>query len=211
MAFPHDVRCAGSGFFSECINKFLELTFSAAQRIEDGVQFVVRDCKVFHVVPSFLSVGCGSSVTDHRGSRHRVQPLPRRRSSGKSRRRRCILLLPDCLRCGRPARRRRSPSPRPQARTFPRAGRSQRRRRGAARRGAAVSPRVFARPEAAAVYSFSASMRPAAYCAGSSRRAHTPRRRLLPVRAGTRAAPPNGLARTSLRESAPILRPVLCA
>ena len=139
MGFSHNVRCAGSGFLRECINKFLELTFSAAQCIEDGVQVTVRDCKVFHGVPSFLSVGCGSSMTGHRGPRHRVQLLPRRRSSGKSRRRRCILLLPDVRRCGRPARRRRTPSPRPQARSFPRAGRSQRRRRGAARRGDAVS------------------------------------------------------------------------
>lgn len=189
----------------------MELTFSAAQRIEDGVQFTVRDCKVFHGVPSFHSVGCGSSVTGHMGPRHRVQPLPRRRSSGKSRRRRCILLLPDDLRCGRPARRRRTPSPRPQARSFPRAGRSQRRRRGAARRGAPVFPRVFARPAAAAVCSFSASMRPAANCAGSSRRAHTPRRRLMPVRAGTRVALPLCATRNPCREPALSSRSFLCA
>lgn len=36
-------------------------------------------------------------------------PLPRRRSSGKARRRRLALALPDVLRCGRPARRRRNP------------------------------------------------------------------------------------------------------
>lgn len=60
MAFPHNVRCAGRGFFRECINKFLELIFSAAQRIDDCVQVTVRDCKVFHFVPSFLSVVCGS-------------------------------------------------------------------------------------------------------------------------------------------------------
>lgn len=163
------------------------------------------------MVSSFLSVGCGSSVTGHRGPRHRVQLLPRRRSSGKSRRRRCILLLPDVLRCGRPARRRRTPSPRPQARSYPRAGRSQRRRRGAARRGAPVFPRVFARPAPAAVNSFSASMRPAAHCAGSSRRAHTPRRRLLPVRASTREAPLWFATRNPCREPALFLRPWLRA
>ena len=84
------------------------------------------------MVTSFLSVGCGLSVTGHRGPRHRVQLLPRRRSSGKSRRRRCILLLPDYPRCGRPARRRRSPSPAPagaqlpprRAQPAPQAGRS---------------------------------------------------------------------------------------
>lgn len=36
-------------------------------------------------------------------------PLPRRRSSGKARHRRLVLALPDVLRCGRPARRRRNP------------------------------------------------------------------------------------------------------
>lgn len=189
----------------------MELTFSAAQRIEDCVQVTVRDCKVFHGVPSFLSVGCGSSVTGHRGPRHRIQPMPRRRSSVKSRRRRYISLLTDDLRGGRPARRRRFPSPRPQARSFPRAVRSQRRRRGAARRGAPVYPRVFARPATAAVNSFSASMRPAADCAGSSRRAHTPRRRLLPVRAGTRVAPPLCATRNPCREPALSSRSFLCA
>lgn len=67
MGFSHNVRCAGRRFFCEDINKFLELTFSAAQRIEDGVQVTVRDCKVFHGVPSFLSVGCGSSVMRPQG------------------------------------------------------------------------------------------------------------------------------------------------
>jgi hypothetical protein len=63
---------------------------------------------------------------------------------------------------------------------------------GGAQRGAEMPfpTRVVARPAAAAVNSFSASMRPAAYCAGSSRWAHTPRRRLVPVRAATRDAPP---------------------
>lgn len=129
------------------------------------------------MVTSFLSVGCGSSVTGPRGPRHRVQPLPRRISSVKSRRRRYILLLTYDSRCGRPARRRRFPSPRPQARTFPRAGRSQRRRRGAARRGAPVSREGACPPSPAAVCSFSARLRPAAYCAGGSRRAQPPRRR----------------------------------
>lgn len=40
-------------------------------------------------------------------------PLPRRRSSGKARRRRLVLALPDVLRCGYPARRRRNPAPQP--------------------------------------------------------------------------------------------------
>lgn len=45
-------------------------------------------------------------------------PLPRRRSSGKARRRRLALALPDVLRCGYPARRRRNPAPQPrEART----------------------------------------------------------------------------------------------
>lgn len=44
--------------------------------------------------------------------------LPRRRSSGKARRRRLVLALPDVLRCGSPARRRRNPAPQPrEART----------------------------------------------------------------------------------------------
>lgn len=44
--------------------------------------------------------------------------LPRRRSSGKARRRRLALALPDVLRCGCPARRRRNPAPQPrEART----------------------------------------------------------------------------------------------
>lgn len=53
------------------------------------------------------SVVGGLSVTGHRGPRHLVPLLPRRRSSVKSRRRRCISLLTDVRRCGRPARRRR--------------------------------------------------------------------------------------------------------
>lgn len=163
------------------------------------------------MVTSFLSVGCGSSVTGPRGPRHRIQPLPRRISYVKSRRRRYILLLTYDRRCGRPARRRRSPSPRPQARSFPRAGRSQRRRRGAARRGAPVFPRVFARPATAAVNSFSASMRPAVKCAGCNRRAHAPRRRLMPVRADTRVAAPWGASRNSFREPALFSRSFLCA
>lgn len=162
------------------------------------------------MVTSSLSVGCGLSVTGHRGPRHRIQPLPRRISYVKSRRRRYILLLTYDSRCGRPARRRRFPSPRPQARAFPRAGRSQRRRRGAARRGAPVFPRVFARPAAAAVISFSASMRPAVKCAGCNRRAHAPRRRLMPVRADTRVSLPWCATRNPFRETALSLRPFLC-
>lgn len=49
----------------------------------------------------------GLSVTGHRGPRHLVPLLPRRRTSVKSRRRRCISLLTDVRRCGRPALRRR--------------------------------------------------------------------------------------------------------
>lgn len=56
---------------------------------------------------SLPAVVSGSVVTGHRGSRHLVLLLPRRRSSVKSRRRRCISLLTDVRRCGRPARRRR--------------------------------------------------------------------------------------------------------
>lgn len=55
----------------------------------------------------FASVVGGLSVTGHRGPRHLVLFLPRRRSAVKSRRRRCISLLTAVRRCGRPARRRR--------------------------------------------------------------------------------------------------------
>ena len=57
----------------------------------------------------FATGGMWGEVTGHRGPRHLVPPLPRRRSSGKARRRRLALALPDVLRCGRPARRRRNP------------------------------------------------------------------------------------------------------
>lgn len=43
-----------------------------------------------HCLTPFFSVVGGLVVTGHRGPRHLVFLLPRRRSSGKSRRRRCI-------------------------------------------------------------------------------------------------------------------------
>lgn len=64
----------------------------------------VCHCSASFPKPSVVS---GSVVTGHRGPRHLVLLLPRRRSSVKSRRRRCISLLTDVRRCGRPARRRR--------------------------------------------------------------------------------------------------------
>lgn len=66
---------------------------------------------------SFLFGGTWGGGTGHRAEAPYL-PLPRRRSSGKARRRRLALALPDALRCGYPARRRRNPAPQPrEART----------------------------------------------------------------------------------------------
>lgn len=71
--------------------------------------FQLKILLVCHCAASFpiTLVVIGLSVTGHRGPRHLVLLLPRRRSAVKSRRRRCISLLTAVLRRGRPARRRR--------------------------------------------------------------------------------------------------------